>query len=82
MNWRGERIERAVANLPVAGTIPPALREYLRTLTDDQLEAVERAAELALFAPRPALRPAERLTDQEAVEEWRKLSKRPHERLA
>jgi hypothetical protein len=72
---RLEAAERAAANLPVVGAISPELRDYLRTLTNDQLEAVERVAELAQFAPRPARRPAERLTDQEAVEEWRRLSR-------
>jgi hypothetical protein len=68
-------VERRGRAMPVAGTISPELRAYLRTLTAAQLEAVERVAAMACFAQPPALRPAERLTDQEAVEEWRRLSR-------
>jgi hypothetical protein len=61
----------------VSGTVSPELRAYLASLTNDQLEAVERVAAMAYFAEPPALRPAERLTDAEAVEEWRRLCRRP-----
>jgi hypothetical protein len=50
MERRLEAAERAAAALPVAGTVPAGLREYLRTLTAEQLDAVERAAALACFA--------------------------------
>jgi hypothetical protein len=77
MERRLERLERQVADLPVAGTVPPELRAYLASLTPEQLEAVERVAALAYFAAPHALRPAERMSDAEAVEEWRRLYKRP-----
>jgi hypothetical protein len=66
-------VEARAARLPVAGRVPQQLREYLASLDEDTLEAIETALELAAFAPRQALRPAEQLSDAEAVAEWRRL---------
>ena len=75
---------RALARLdqPVSGGVSPELRAQLGRLTPEQLEAVERVAALAYFAKPHALRPAEQLSDAEAVQEWHRLTRRPPGGLA
>jgi hypothetical protein len=72
---RLERLERQAAALPrPAGAVPPHVRAWLVSLTDEQLAAVEEFCGLMMLGPdRIDLLPAERLSDQEAVEAWRRL---------
>jgi hypothetical protein len=78
MNVNGNRsrrlaaIEIRAAALPPR-PIPPAISVWLSTLSDEQLEAVETFADMLHFGPPAALKPAESLSDEEAVEEWRRL---------
>jgi len=72
-------IEQRAAVMP-ARPIPPGLSEFLAALSDDQLEAIERLCALLEFGPPAAFKPIERLSDQEAVEEWRRLCQHPDPR--
>jgi hypothetical protein len=69
-------LARRAAELPVAGEASPELRAWLEHLTPGQLEAVELVAAMAYFARPHALRSAGHLSDQEAVEEWRRQCNR------
>jgi hypothetical protein len=64
---------RALARDPRGGEVSPAVREYLRTLTAEQLAAVEQFCDLIELGSPLA---SERLSDAEAVEEWRRLCRR------
>jgi hypothetical protein len=72
-------VEQRVAALP-RRAIPAGLSEFLAGLSNDQLDVVERLTELLEFGPPAAFKPAERLSDAEAVEEWRRLCQHPDQR--
>ena len=73
---RLQDLERRVARLPQPGRIPPALAMWLQTLTNGELDVVERFAEM-LGSHRLDVRPAERMSDQEATAEWFRLTRHP-----
>jgi hypothetical protein len=63
-------IEQRAAALP-ALTVPPEVAAWLRSLSNEQLSAVEDMLKLMIYGP-----PAETLTDAEAVQAWRELCRK------
>jgi hypothetical protein len=54
------------------------LREFLASLSDEQLAAVERFCAVVGLGPLPAAeRPVENMSAEECIQEWRRLCRRP-----